>query len=136
MNINRDVTINIPEALLIALVAMSIIIALLIIIMFLVQLMGKGLNVFDFLRDKTYGVLDKVKAKFKKSKNKEEENKEEDGELAPGSCGQIKLHNVSEKDAAMVMAIVANKLQKPINELRFISIKEIENDTTKVDIEA
>ena len=29
------------------------------------------------------------------------------------------------KTAAMIMAIVADKLQKPLNELRFISIKEV-----------
>ena len=45
--------------------------------------------------------------------------------VAPGTAGQLKLHNVDPKTAAMVMAIVANKLQKPINELRFISIKEV-----------
>ena len=45
---------------------------------------------------------------------------------APGSAGQLKLHNVEPKTAAMLMAIVADKLQKPINELRFISIKEVE----------
>ena len=45
-------------------------------------------------------------------------------ELAPGSAGQIKLHDVPPKTAAMLMAIVADKLGKPLNELRFISIKE------------
>ena len=45
--------------------------------------------------------------------------------VAPGTAGQLKLYNVDPKTAAMVMAIVANKLQKPINELRFISIKEV-----------
>jgi len=45
--------------------------------------------------------------------------------LAPGSAGQLKLHNVEPKAAAMIMAIVANKLGKPLNELRFISIKEV-----------
>jgi len=45
---------------------------------------------------------------------------------APGSAGHLKLHNVEPKTAAMLMAIVANKLGKPINELRFISIKEVE----------
>ena len=45
---------------------------------------------------------------------------------APGAAGKLKLHNVEPKTAAMVMAIVADKLQKPINELRFISIKEVE----------
>ena len=45
---------------------------------------------------------------------------------APGSAGQLKLHNVEPKTAAMLMAIVADKLGKPLNELRFISIKEVE----------
>lgn len=44
---------------------------------------------------------------------------------AAGTAGEIKLYNVSEKDAAMIMAIVANKLQRPLNELRFKSIKEV-----------
>ena len=45
---------------------------------------------------------------------------------APGAAGQLKLYNVDPKTAAMLMAIVADKLQKPLNELRFISIKEVE----------
>ena len=45
---------------------------------------------------------------------------------APGSAGQVKLHGVEPKTAAMLMAIVANKMGKPLNELRFISIKEVE----------
>lgn len=45
---------------------------------------------------------------------------------APGSAGQIKLYGVEPKTAAMIMAIVANKMEKPLNELRFISIKEVE----------
>ena len=44
---------------------------------------------------------------------------------APGTAGQLKLHNVDPKTAAMLMAIVADKMGKPINELRFISIKEV-----------
>ena len=44
---------------------------------------------------------------------------------APGSAGGVKLYNVEPKTAAMLMAIVADKLQKPLNELRFISIKEV-----------
>ena len=45
--------------------------------------------------------------------------------VAPGTAGQLKLHDVSPKTAAMLMAIVADKLGKPLNELRFISIKEV-----------
>ncbi len=48
-----------------------------------------------------------------------------DGPFAPGSAGELKLHGVPERDAAMVMAIVADKLGKPVNELRFKSIKEV-----------
>ena len=46
-------------------------------------------------------------------------------EPAPGSAGKLKLHDVEPKTAAMLIAIVANKMGKPINELRFISIKEV-----------
>lgn len=45
---------------------------------------------------------------------------------APGTAGGVKLHGVEPKTAAMLMAIVADKLGKPLNELRFISIKEVE----------
>ena len=44
---------------------------------------------------------------------------------APGSAGDIKLYNVEPRTAAMLMAIVADKMGKPLNELRFISIKEV-----------
>ena len=44
---------------------------------------------------------------------------------APGAAGQLKLHDVEPKTAAMIMAIVADKMGKPLNELRFISIKEV-----------
>lgn len=46
--------------------------------------------------------------------------------VAPGSAGKLKLYNTEPKTAAMLMAIVADKLGKPINELRFLSIKEVE----------
>ena len=45
--------------------------------------------------------------------------------LAPGSAGEIKLYDTDPRDAAMIMAIVADKMKKPLNELRFISIKEV-----------
>ena len=46
--------------------------------------------------------------------------------FAPGSAGKLKIYNTDPKTAAMLMAIIADKLQKPLNELRFISIKEVE----------
>lgn len=44
---------------------------------------------------------------------------------APGSAGKLKLHGVEPKTAAMLMAIVADKMGRPLNELRFLSIKEV-----------
>ena len=51
-----------------------------------------------------------------------------DAPTAPGSAGKLKLHDVEPKTAAMIMAIVADKMGKPINELRFISIKEVRDN--------
>ncbi len=45
--------------------------------------------------------------------------------VAKGSAGRIKLYDVPDKEAAMIMAIVADTMKKPINELHFISIKEV-----------
>ena len=44
---------------------------------------------------------------------------------APGTAGQLKTYDVPPKTCAMLMAIVADKMGKPLNELRFISIKEV-----------
>lgn len=41
--------------------------------------------------------------------------------------GELKLYNVDEKTAAMIMAIVSEESQIPLPELRFKSIKLIEN---------
>lgn len=46
---------------------------------------------------------------------------------APGTAGELKLYDTDPRDAAMVMAIVADKLGKPINELRFKSIREVKD---------
>ena len=45
--------------------------------------------------------------------------------VAPGTAGELKLHDVEPRTADMLMAIVADKMGKPLNELRFISIKEV-----------
>ena len=57
-----------------------------------------------------------------------EETPASDPELAPGSSGSVKLYNVDDRTAAMVMAIVADELKTPLNELKFISIKEISEE--------
>ena len=45
--------------------------------------------------------------------------------LAPGSSGSVKLYNVDDRTAAMLMAIVADELKTPLNELRFVSVREV-----------
>lgn len=47
---------------------------------------------------------------------------------APGSAGELKLYNTDDRTAAMLMAIVADELDTPLNELRFKSIKEVTSD--------
>ena len=44
---------------------------------------------------------------------------------APGSAGELKLYDTEPRTAAMLMAIVADELRAPLNELRFISVREI-----------
>ena len=44
---------------------------------------------------------------------------------AKGTAGELKLYDTDPRDAAIIMAITAHKLGKPINELRFRSIKEV-----------
>ena len=45
--------------------------------------------------------------------------------LARGSCGDVQLFDVDDRTAAELMAITADKLDKPLNQLHFVSIKEI-----------
>ncbi len=45
---------------------------------------------------------------------------------APGTAGDVKLYGTSDRDAALIMAIVAHKTGKPLNTLRFKSIKEVQ----------
>ena len=84
----------------------------LILLMFLVMILGKAFMAAEKKAAKKTAV--------------EETPAEEVKPVAPGAAGQLSLNNVDPKTAAMLMAIVADKLQKPINELRFISVKEVE----------
>ena len=51
--------------------------------------------------------------------------------LAPGAAGQLKLYDTDPRTAAMLMAIVADELQAPLNELRFLSIREIKEENER-----
>jgi len=63
-----------------------------------------------------------------RSKKKEissEEVKEILPVYAKGSAGDIKTYSVEPKIVAMIMAIVAEQVDIPLNQLKFISIKEV-----------
>ena len=99
------------KALAISLIGFSIVFIVLILLMTVIVVMSKIIKLM--------------------SKNEKKENivvTESAPTAAPanGSCGDLTLVKVSERDAAMIMAIVADQLKTPINELRFISIKEAE----------
>ena len=106
------VDINIGNAALIAIAGYAVVFFGLILLMFVVMLTGK-IMVSSQAKKSAAAPAAKAPAPAAAAK------------AAPGSAGEIKLHDVNEKDAAMIMAIVANKLQKPLNELRFKSIREV-----------
>ncbi|MBR0162082.1 MAG: OadG family protein [Oscillospiraceae bacterium] len=47
---------------------------------------------------------------------------------APKYKRELMLYDTDPRDAAMIMAIVADATQIPLNELQFLSIKEIKGD--------
>ncbi len=54
------------------------------------------------------------------------EVKEQDAYVIQSSSGEVKLINVDEKTAAMIMAIVSDESRIPLSELCFKSIKAVE----------
>lgn len=132
--LDRNAPLKVVDALLLALIGICIVFCVLIILMLLVQIEGMIFEKSDKLRQKhpewAQKVIDvKQKMAFWK-KNKKEENgateQKEDAPLANGTCGELRLVNTDERDAAMIMAIVADATQTPLNELRFKSIKRVD----------
>lgn len=113
---NIDVTIG--EALGLSAVSIVIVMVVLAVIMGLIYLMAYTLK-----------GLDKLEAKRKAKKEVSvTEVAEGPKELARGSAGDVNLFDVPDRDAAMIMAIVADKADKPLNEIRFISIKDVTDE--------
>ena len=105
------------DALLLALIGMSIVFGVLILLMGIIWVMGK-------LVEKLPAILAKMSKVFKKKKGQEEST--EEAPKAKGTCGELVLINTEERDAAMIMAIVADTTGIPLNELRFKSIKRVD----------
>jgi Na+-transporting methylmalonyl-CoA/oxaloacetate decarboxylase gamma subunit len=105
------------DALVLALIGMAIVFAVLVLLMGIIWLTGK-------IAPKLPAMSEKMKKAFKK-KGAEEASPEE-APKAKGTCGELVLINTDERDAAMIMAIVADTTGIPLNELRFKSIKRID----------
>lgn len=105
------------DALLLALIGMSIVFGVLILLMGIIWVMGK-------LVEKSPAISAKMSKVFKKKKG--QESTEEEAPKAKGTCGELVLINTEERDAAMIMAIVADTTGIPLNELRFKSIKRVD----------
>jgi len=109
------VNISIPNAAIVALLGYAVVFFGLILLMLVITALGK---VF-IAKDK------KLAEKRQAASVPAAPAAVPEGPAAPGTAGNLKLHDVEPKTAAMLMAIVADKMGKPLNELRFISIKEV-----------
>ena len=105
---------TIPEAAVLALLGYAVVFFGLILLMILVTIIGKYFIAMDKKKQAAIAAEKPVVVA------------EVEKPTAPGSAGDLKLYNVEPRTAAMLMAIVADKLGKPINELRFISVREVE----------
>ncbi len=101
----------------VALFCMILVFFVLAILFALVVLLSKGLNKLNVKRSKTPAASADVSALAAVP--------EENDETA-FSTGELKLLNVDEKTAAMIMAIVSHESQIPLSELIFKSIKAVE----------
>ena len=132
--LNKDEALNPLDALLLAVIGIAVVFVVLIVLMLIIWLMGKIFDSSESLKQKHPEWGEKIgnaKAKmmfWKKSENTAEIAESEVKEYANGTCGDIKLINVTERDAAMIMAIVADETGTPLNELRFVSIKKVEEE--------
>lgn len=115
--------VNFGEGALLSLIGFALVMLVLIVLMCFIYLMA-------YIFKKTEGKDLSFKTLWQKITKKEVPQAETAAPkvteaTAPGTGGEFKLHGVPPEIAAMAMAIVADELKTPVNELRFISIKEI-----------
>lgn len=120
--------ITVLDALIISLIGFAIVFVVLFILMGIVMLMGLAADKGHVITDK----LPKFKNPFRKKKGEEVSSEEEESAtvaapLAVGTCGELTLVRTEERDAAMIMAIVADSLGTPLNELRFKRIERLDD---------
>ena len=133
--LDKGANLKVGDAALLALIGIAIVFVVLILLMLIVQLEGKIFEGSEKLREKHPEWSEKiqnVKQKMtfwkKKEQKQEEDTQNQEKQYAQGTCGELKLINTDERDAAMIMAIVADETNTPLNALRFKSIKRVEED--------
>lgn len=133
--LGKDDPLKVTDALLLALIGIVIVFVVLILLMFIVSLVGKIFDGSEKLRenhpewnDKVQNVKSKMTFWKKAEQDANDAVEQEKQPLANGTCGELKLINTDERDAAMIMAIVADETKTPLNELRFKSIKRVEEE--------
>ena len=114
------VNIGVTDAAIVAVLGYAVVFFGLILLMAVITIMGKAFIAKDAKTAAKVAAAQEVLATVPATTEAVAE-----GPAAPGTAGKLKLHDVNPKTAAMIMAIVADKMGKPINELRFISIKEV-----------
>ncbi len=113
------------DALLLSVLGMGIVFGVLILLMFIIIIMGKIMEKSPALAEKL-PKFPKLGDLFKKKGEEATPATPVEAEKAKGTCGELVLINTEERDAAMIMAIVADSTGIPLNELRFKSIKRID----------
>ena len=129
--LDKNKPLEVVDALLLAVIGIVIVFIVLILLMLIVQLEGKIFESSDKLREKHPEWAQKVqnakeKMAFWKKKKKVEDDDSATTDAPALANGELKLVNTDERDAAMIMAIVADATQTPLNELRFKSIKRVD----------
>ena len=108
------VNISVPNAFAAAVLGYGVVFLGLVLLMFVLQIMGKIMH-----REAPAAPAPEPEEKAVAAAT---------APAAPGTAGELKLYDTDPRDAAMIMAIVADSLNKPLNELRFISIREVKED--------
>ena len=108
------VNISIPNAFATAVLGYGVVFLGLVLLMFVLQIMGK--------------IMHREAPAAPAPEPEEKAVAAAPAPAAPGTAGELKLYDTDPRDAAMIMAIVADTLGKPLNELRFISIREVKDD--------
>ncbi|MCM1305859.1 MAG: OadG family protein [Bacteroides sp.] len=141
--LDKDEHIKVVDALLLAVIGIAIVFVVLIVLMLVVTCLGKAFDGSEKLKaehpewgEKINAFKSKLMFWKKGDKNanvgasgdSQQSKSNEVAEVAVGTCGELKLINTDERDAAMIMAIVADSTGTPLNELRFKSIKKAEDN--------